>query len=117
MGTIILAGGGTGGHVYPAISIGDVLRERGHTVRYYGDPNRIEARVAPNAGYDFRPVQALQYPRGGLVGKIKFAWGLFRAILATRGQLKADGADVVLGVGGYISAPPVLAAWTHRSGS
>ncbi|MBA2319944.1 MAG: glycosyltransferase, partial [Deltaproteobacteria bacterium] len=34
---IALAGGGTGGHVYPAIAIGDVLRERGHTVLYYGD--------------------------------------------------------------------------------
>jgi len=112
MGTIILAGGGTGGHVYPAISIGDVLRERGHQVLYYGDPDRIEARVAPGAGYEFRPVRALQYPRGGLVGKVKFAIGLFRSILATRAQLKRDDADVVLGVGGYISAPPVLAAWT-----
>ncbi len=114
MGTIILAGGGTGGHVYPAISIGDVLRERGHTVLYYGDPDRIEARVAPTAGYEFRPVRALQYPRGGIVGKIKFALGLLRSIIATRSVLKSDGADIVLGVGGYISAPPVLAAWTLR---
>lgn len=114
MSTIILAGGGTGGHVYPAISIGDVLRERGHTVLYYGDPDRIEARVAPTAGYEFRPVRALQYPRGGVVGKIKFGLGLLRSIFATRSQLKADGADLVLGVGGYISAPPVLAAWTLR---
>jgi len=114
MGTIILAGGGTGGHVYPAISIGDVLRERGHTVLYYGDPERIEARVAPAAGYAFRPVHALQYPRGGLLGKLKFALGLLRSILATRTQLRSDGADIVLGVGGYISAPPVLAAWTLR---
>jgi len=112
MGTIILAGGGTGGHVYPAISIGDVLRERGHTVIYYGDPQRIEARVAPTAGYAFRPVHALQYPRGGLLGKLKFAFGLLRSILATRSQLREDAADVVLGVGGYISAPPVLAAWS-----
>ena len=112
MATIILAGGGTGGHVYPAISIGDVLRERGHTVLYYGDPERIEARVAPTAGYEFRPVRALQYPRGGIVGKIKFGLGLLRSVLSTRSLLKADRADIVLGVGGYISAPPVLAAWT-----
>lgn len=112
MAVIALAGGGTGGHVYPALAIGDVLRERGHTVLYYGDPERLEGRVAPERGYTFRPVHALQYPRGGLVGKLQFGWGLLRSVLATRGPLKADGVELVLGVGGYISAPPVLAAWT-----
>jgi UDP-N-acetylglucosamine--N-acetylmuramyl-(pentapeptide) pyrophosphoryl-undecaprenol N-acetylglucosamine transferase len=112
MATIALAGGGTGGHVYPAIAIGDVLRARGHTVLYYGDSERIEARVAPERGYAFRAVRALQYPRAGIIGKIRFGWGLLRAILATRGQLRGDAVDLVLGVGGYISAPPVLAAWT-----
>ncbi len=112
MATIALAGGGTGGHVYPALAIGDVLTARGHTVLYYGDPERLEARVAPERGYTFRPVRALQYPRGGIAGKIRFAFGLLRSTWATRSQLKKDGVDLVLGVGGYISAPPVLAAWT-----
>lgn len=112
MARIALAGGGTGGHVYPALAIGDVLRQRGHTVLYYGDPERLEARVAPERGYDFRPVRALQYPRGGLMGKVRFGLGLLRSTWATRTQLKADRIDLVLGVGGYISAPPVLAAWT-----
>jgi UDP-N-acetylglucosamine--N-acetylmuramyl-(pentapeptide) pyrophosphoryl-undecaprenol N-acetylglucosamine transferase len=58
----------------------------------------------------------MQYPRGGLVGKIRFAFGLLRAVLATRRQLRDDGVDAVLGVGGYISAPPVLAAWTLGRG-
>ncbi|MCA9569723.1 MAG: UDP-N-acetylglucosamine--N-acetylmuramyl-(pentapeptide) pyrophosphoryl-undecaprenol N-acetylglucosamine transferase, partial [Myxococcales bacterium] len=79
---------------------------------YYGDPERLEARVAPERGYTFRPVRAMQYPRGGIVGKLAFAWSLFRAVLATRGELKRDGIELVLGVGGYVSAPPVLAAWT-----
>lgn len=114
MATIVLAGGGTGGHVYPALAIGDELVRRGHKVLYYGDPERLEARVAPQRGYVFRPVRALQYPRGGLVGKLRFGWGLLRAVLATRRPLRDDGVDAVLGVGGYISAPPVLAAWTLR---
>lgn len=112
MARIALAGGGTGGHVYPALAIGDVLRERGHTVLYYGDPERLEARVAPERGYEFRAVRALQYPRGGVVGKLRFLAGLLRSTLATRGQLRRDAIDCVLGVGGYISAPPVLAAYT-----
>ncbi|MFT7521244.1 MAG: UDP-N-acetylglucosamine--N-acetylmuramyl-(pentapeptide) pyrophosphoryl-undecaprenol N-acetylglucosamine transferase [Kiritimatiellia bacterium] len=112
MATIALAGGGTGGHVYPALAIGDVLKVRGHHVLYYGDAERLEARVAPQRGYEFRAVRALQYPRAGLAGKVRFGIGLLRSVIATRGQLRSDGVDVVLGVGGYISAPPVLAAWT-----
>lgn len=112
MARIVLAGGGTGGHVYPAIAIGDVLRARGHEVLYYGDGARLEARVAPERGYPFRAVPAAQFPRGGLVGKVRFALSLLRATWVARGQLRADRVDVVFGVGGYIAAPTVLAAWT-----
>jgi UDP-N-acetylglucosamine--N-acetylmuramyl-(pentapeptide) pyrophosphoryl-undecaprenol N-acetylglucosamine transferase len=115
--TIVLAGGGTGGHVYPALAIGDELVRRGHKVLYYGDPDRLEGRVAPQRGYTFRPVSALQYPRGGIVGKVRFAFGLVGAILRSRGPLREDGVDAVLGVGGYLSAPPVLAAWTLGRGT
>lgn len=103
--------------MYPAIAIGDELKRRGHTVLYYGDPDRIEGRVAPQRGYTFRPVRAMQYPRGGIIGKIRFALGLLRAVWVARRPLKEDQVDAVLGVGGYISAPPVLAAWTLGRGS
>jgi UDP-N-acetylglucosamine--N-acetylmuramyl-(pentapeptide) pyrophosphoryl-undecaprenol N-acetylglucosamine transferase len=116
MATIVLAGGGTGGHVYPAIAIGDELKRRGHDVLYYGDGERLEARVAPEKGYRFRAIDALQYPRGGILGKIRFAFGLLGAIWRARGPLKEDKVDAVLGVGGYISAPPILAAWTLGKG-
>lgn len=116
MAKIALAGGGTGGHVYPALAIGDALRRRGHEVWYYGDEDRLEGRVAPGRGYTFRAVRAPQYPRGGVWPKIRFAWGLALSILACRRQLRRDGIDLVLGVGGYISAPPVLAAWTRGAG-
>jgi UDP-N-acetylglucosamine--N-acetylmuramyl-(pentapeptide) pyrophosphoryl-undecaprenol N-acetylglucosamine transferase len=116
LATIVLAGGGTGGHVYPALAIGDELVKRGHKVLYYGDPDRIEGRVAPQRGYEFRPVRAMQYPRGGLLGKLQFALSLCRAVWSTRRPLREDQVDAVLGVGGYISAPPVLAAWTMGRG-
>jgi UDP-N-acetylglucosamine--N-acetylmuramyl-(pentapeptide) pyrophosphoryl-undecaprenol N-acetylglucosamine transferase len=112
MGKWVLAGGGTGGHVYPALAIGDALRAAGHDVLYYGDADRLEGRAAPARGYAFRPVKAPQFPRAGVVGKWRFALSLFRATLAVRRQLKADGVDRVLGVGGYIAAPTVLAAWS-----
>jgi UDP-N-acetylglucosamine--N-acetylmuramyl-(pentapeptide) pyrophosphoryl-undecaprenol N-acetylglucosamine transferase len=112
MARIALAGGGTGGHVYPALAIGDELRARGHEVLYYGDAQRLEGRVAPERGYVFRAVEADQYPRAGLWGRIRFALSLAASVMRVRRQLRADKIDAVLGVGGYISAPTVLAAWT-----
>lgn len=109
---VVLAGGGTGGHVYPALAIGDALRARGHALSYVGDPDRLEARVAPQRGYPFHPLSAPKYPRGSALGKVRFAFKLLGATLAARNILKDLDADLVLGVGGYISAPTVLAAWT-----
>lgn len=110
--TVVLAGGGTGGHVYPALAMGAALQKRGHELKYMGDARRLEGRVVPQSDIEFIPIPAVQYPRGGLAGKLGFAWGLLKAIAHSRSALKRLNADLVLGVGGYISAPPVLAAWT-----
>lgn len=110
--TVVLAGGGTGGHVYPALAMGQAVQARGHALRYYGDPGRLEGRVVPARGIDFHPVPAAQYPRSGLMAKVRFAGALLKSVLHARRLLKKHDADFVLGVGGYISAPPVLAAWT-----
>ena len=110
--TVILAGGGTGGHVYPALAMGDALRTAGHDVRYYGDAARLEGRVAPERGYSFRGIAAAQFPRSGLLAKVAFALRLVAHIVAARRLLRADDATIVLGVGGYVMAPTVLAAWT-----
>ena len=109
---LILAGGGTGGHVYPALAMGDAMRARGATVHYYGDGARLEGRVAPERGYAFRAVEAVQYPRSGMVAKLRFAGQLLVATWRARALLRADGATMVLGVGGYVMAPTVLAAWS-----
>ena len=110
--TVVLAGGGTGGHVYPALAMGEALQRRGHSLHYYGDEGRLEGRVVPERGIPFTAIEAAQYPRAGLVSKLRFGLSLLSGVLACRRRLRADGADFVLGVGGYISAPPVLAAWS-----
>lgn len=110
--TVVLAGGGTGGHVYPALAMGDALAARGHRLLYYGDKTRLEGRVVPKRGIPFTAIEAAQYPRSGVVSKLRFGLSLVGGTLRCRKILKRDGADVVLGVGGYISAPTVLAAWT-----
>jgi UDP-N-acetylglucosamine--N-acetylmuramyl-(pentapeptide) pyrophosphoryl-undecaprenol N-acetylglucosamine transferase len=110
--TIVLAGGGTGGHVYPALAMGAALQARGHKLVYFGEASRLEGRVVPERGIPFVPLKAPQFPRAGLVSKLRFFGALLTSVVEARRHLKAQGATFVLGVGGYISAPPVLAAWT-----
>jgi UDP-N-acetylglucosamine--N-acetylmuramyl-(pentapeptide) pyrophosphoryl-undecaprenol N-acetylglucosamine transferase len=88
--------------------MGDALRARGHSVLYYGDPDRLEGRVASQRGYEFRSVQGPQYPRAGIVGKFRFAAALLNAILITRRKIQQDRPDMVLGVGGYIAGDHLL---------
>jgi UDP-N-acetylglucosamine--N-acetylmuramyl-(pentapeptide) pyrophosphoryl-undecaprenol N-acetylglucosamine transferase len=92
--------------------MGDALRARGHVVKYFGDGARLEGRVAAERGYEFRPVAAAQFPRAGLLAKLKFGFQLLAAVARTRALVKREGATLVLGVGGYVMAPTVLAAWT-----
>lgn len=109
---VMLAGGGTGGHVYPALAMGDALKARGHQVVYAGAQDRLEGRVAPDRGYEFLPVVAPQFPRSGLSSKLGFAASLAASVLRSRSLLDRERPDLVLGVGGYIMAPTVLAAWS-----
>ena len=109
MATIVLAGGGTGGHLYPALAIGELLASRGHSIVYYGDPDRLEGRVVPEKGIPFRPVKAPQFPRRGRLKQLLFVFSLAKAIIKTWLRLRKDNADVVFGVGGYISVPTLVA--------
>lgn len=108
---LVLAGGGTGGHVYPALAIGDAMRARGHEVVYYGDPRRLEGRVVEKRGYALRPVRARPWPREGWGRRLLFAGSLALATCRAWLLLRRDRADAVLSVGSYVSAPTVFAAW------
>lgn len=107
---IALAGGGTGGHVYPALAMGEALRTRGHRVVYLGETRRLEGRVAPERGFEFHAVPAIAWPRAGVKERLAFARALAQATGQARGLLSHLGVSAVLGVGGYVMAPTVLAA-------
>ena len=107
---VVLAGGGTGGHVIPAIAVAQEVTRRGGEARFVGTSDRLEARLVPEAGYeiDFIRVKPLA---GG--GPLKAAAGLLHAPFAvarSRLVLKAIDPHVVMGVGGYVAGPVVLAA-------
>src|SRR5450432_4853762 len=111
----ILAGGGTGGHVIPAIAIAQELRSRyGAEVLFIGTARGLENRLVPAAGFPLQLVKVGALNRVSLATRLKTLFDLPRAVLAARRILVDFDPDVVIGVGGYASGPAMLAAIRRR---
>jgi UDP-N-acetylglucosamine--N-acetylmuramyl-(pentapeptide) pyrophosphoryl-undecaprenol N-acetylglucosamine transferase len=107
----ILAGGGTGGHVIPALAIANELKKSdGAEVLFIGTARGIENRLVPAAGYPLRLVRVGQLKNVSLITRAKTALDLPRAVWDAGRVLDEFGPDVVIGVGGYASGPAMLAA-------
>jgi UDP-N-acetylglucosamine--N-acetylmuramyl-(pentapeptide) pyrophosphoryl-undecaprenol N-acetylglucosamine transferase len=107
----ILAGGGTGGHVIPALAIAHELRKTYDAeVLFIGTARGIENRLVPAAGFPLRLIEVGALNRVSLATRLKTFSGLPRAVWAARGMLGEFLPDVVIGVGGYASGPAMLAA-------
>jgi UDP-N-acetylglucosamine--N-acetylmuramyl-(pentapeptide) pyrophosphoryl-undecaprenol N-acetylglucosamine transferase len=110
----LLAGGGTGGHTYPAIAVAEELTRRGHTVRFVGGRRGIEGRVVPAAGFeiDLLPGRGLQ--RRPTLQNVGALWGACSAVVRAIAIVRRHRPRVVVGFGGYASFPCVLAARLWR---
>ncbi len=107
----ILAGGGTGGHVIPALAIAHELRERyGAEVLFIGTARGIETRLVPTAGFELRLVRVGALKKVSLITRVKTLFDLPRAIFASAQIVRDFRPQVMIGVGGYASGPAMLAA-------
>lgn len=109
---LVIAGGGTGGHLMPGLALAEELlgREGGHQVLYLGAHGGLEQRLVPRFGYRLELLPSL---KGGLLG-LDFAQKsvrLCRGYLQARRALLSFEADAVVGLGGYASVLPALAGW------
>lgn len=111
---IMFAGGGTGGHLYPALALAEALRELDPAtwVGFMGTPERIEARLVPEAGHPFFPVAVVGMPRRLGPELVSFGGKLLAGLREARRVLRTERPDMVVGTGGYVSAPAVLAAFS-----
>ena len=109
---VIVTGGGTGGHIYPALAIaqGIMARNNRSKILYVGVRTGMEARLVPAAGFDFKGVSGQGMPRKLNLGMIKAGAKGFRALWETKEILKEFRPDLVVGTGGYVSGPVVLTA-------
>jgi UDP-N-acetylglucosamine--N-acetylmuramyl-(pentapeptide) pyrophosphoryl-undecaprenol N-acetylglucosamine transferase len=111
----ILAGGGTGGHVIPALAIAQELQKQyGAETLFIGTARGIENRLVPAAGFPLRLVEVGALNRVSLATRLKTLFALPSAVWESRRILSEFHANVVIGVGGYASGPAMLAAVLSR---
>lgn len=106
---IFMVAGGSGGHIYPALSLANELRKRGHNIEFIGASNRMEKEVIPEYGYPFYGLH-IATTRGGILQKIKSISSMVFAYWRVKKYLRNNKAEMVIGFGNYISVPVMLAA-------
>jgi UDP-N-acetylglucosamine--N-acetylmuramyl-(pentapeptide) pyrophosphoryl-undecaprenol N-acetylglucosamine transferase len=111
----LLAGGGSGGHVFPALAVAAELERRGWRVSFAGDPRGMERALVAARGIDFVALTARPVVGRRPLARLGALATLARSALTARRELRRRDVDVVIGTGGYASAPAVLgAAWSGR---
>jgi UDP-N-acetylglucosamine--N-acetylmuramyl-(pentapeptide) pyrophosphoryl-undecaprenol N-acetylglucosamine transferase len=111
--SVVLAGGGTGGHIYPLLAFADAVRRRFPDVRIttLGSPRGMENELIPPAGYDMRVIPAFQLPRSVNLNLLRTPDRMYKSAHAAGKVIDEVRAEVVVGFGGYVSVPAYLAAW------
>lgn len=114
--SVLLAGGGTAGHVNPLLSVADALRLRhpDAVVTVLGTAEGLESRLVPEHGYTLEVVPRVPLPRRPTLDLLRLPGRLKDAVDAASDAISRHGAQVVVGFGGYVSTPAYLAA--HRRG-
>ena len=107
---VVLCGGGTGGHVFPAIAVSEDLKEHGCDLYYLGVNGKIEEKLAEQNGIDFYGYNFSGFPRSLKKELITWPFHLLKAVNKAKVYLKHFKPDLVFGTGGYSSAPVFIAA-------
>lgn len=112
--TLILAGGGTGGHVFPMVAVADALSAIAPELRlvFVGTERGIETRVVPERGYELELVRVLPIRGGGIRGALRGVGRAAASIPESRALVERLGPRAVFSIGGYAAGPVCVAAWS-----
>ena len=114
--SVVIAGGGTGGHIYPAIGIAQALQRLDDTVDivFVGGAGKLESTLVPKHGFRFLPISVAGFPRRVTLQWFPVIWQAFRGLIQSLRYMTQLKPDVVVGTGGYVSGPVLLAALLRR---
>ncbi len=109
---VLIAAGGTGGHIYPAIAVAKEImrRDPASAVRFVGTIRGLENRLVPQAGFELSIIESAGLVNMGLVQRLRGLLVLPKSFLDARRMIKSFAPDAVVGAGGYVSGPVVLMA-------
>jgi len=110
----VITGGGTGGHIYPALAVADRLKKLGWEVLYIGSDFRLESEIVPEAGFEFESIPVMSLPRKISFDIIYSAKENFKGLFKSYQIIKKYDADIVIGTGGFVAGPVVLAAYFNN---
>ncbi|MEV6489538.1 undecaprenyldiphospho-muramoylpentapeptide beta-N-acetylglucosaminyltransferase [Actinoplanes sp. NPDC051633] len=114
--SVVVAGGGTGGHIYPLLAFADALRRAFPAVRItaLGGQKGMESEIIPEAGYDLRVIPVHQLPRKVNLDLIRTPDRMWKSAHAAGKVIDEVQADAIVGFGGYVSVPAYLAGWRRE---
>ena len=111
----LIMAGGTGGHVYPALSVADELRSRGHQISWIGTDRGIESKLVPEADIPLHKITVAGIRGKGLASKLRGVSGLFAAICQSKAIIKRVSPTAMIGFGGFVAGPGGVAAKLSRT--
>lgn len=113
---VLIAAGGTGGHIYPGIAVANEVMRRDATsvVRFVGTARGLENRLVPNAGFDLSIIESAGLKNVSLAARVRGVLVLPQSFFAARRLIRQFRPDVVVGAGGYVSGPVLLTASLMR---
>ena len=113
---VLIAAGGTGGHIYPGIAVAkEVMRRDGESeVRFVGTARGLETRLVPQAGFELSLIESAGLKNVGMGARVRGLLVLPKSFFAARRLIRAFQPDIVVGAGGYVSGPVLLTAALMR---
>lgn len=109
---VMISGGGTGGHIFPAIAIANAVRERESAAQFLfvGAEGKMEMEKVPAAGFKIEGLPIRGFQRGSIFKNLSLPWRVVRSMLKARALVRSFKPNVAVGVGGYASGPVLAAA-------
>jgi UDP-N-acetylglucosamine--N-acetylmuramyl-(pentapeptide) pyrophosphoryl-undecaprenol N-acetylglucosamine transferase len=113
---VLIAAGGTGGHIYPGIAVAKEImrRDPSSVVRFVGTARGLETRLVPESGFELSIIESTGLVNMGLAQRLRGLLVLPKSFLAARRLIKSFRPDIVVGAGGYVSGPVLLTAALMR---